>query len=216
MTRECPVSFLAPTALASQQRRTSVASTSQNPYEQALLGGEGAETAPVDGTKPPLADGRHMALGAVPLVRLEAVAGVLLGIGLHHMIARHLGHERRGGDGGALPVPLHDVHLPRIKMQRVAVQKNDVHRNALGLHLGDGGGKGLTQSRRHAHSVDIGRLHVLHRPRPGAPAHLLGDGLAVLRPHLLGVVEPGDGVVRVQHDAPHGQRSCQGPPSHLV
>ena len=132
------------------------------------------------------------------------------------MIARHLSHERRGGDGGALPVPLHDVHLPRIKMQRVAVQKHDVHRDALSLHRGDGGGEGLAQSRRHAHTIDIGRLHVLHRPRPGAPAHFACDGLAILRPHLLGVVEPGDGVVRVQHDAPYGQRPRQGPPSHLV
>ncbi len=208
MTRECPVSFLAPTALASQQRRTASHRRRKIPRtDRALLGGEGAETAPVDGTKPPRGWPAIWPSGRTPCSTRSRSRGT----------ARHRppSHDRATlatSDAAAM-----EAHFPspfttftsRGSRCSGLPSENDVHRNALGLHLGDGGGKGPDAKPPSCPSVDIGRLHVL--PSARARRRLLGDGLAVLRPHLLGVVEPGDGVVRVQRRPPTAKRPRQGP-----
>src|SRR5579885_2318099 len=117
----------------------------------------------VDGGRAERGQGGLVAGARVALVEVEVVRRVVLGLGPHEPVARHLGQDRGGGDrqaGGVAPDDPGD--LARADEVPAAVDQDDVGGHAQALDRPAGG---QLLGRRHAQLVALLLAGVADRPR---------------------------------------------------
>ena len=125
-------------------------------------------------SEPPRAYGLDVLCGAVSLALGKVIPGILLVIGNHEGIARHLGHDGRCRDRGDARVPLDEALLGGVRVNGVPVNEDAV---GLQPNVSDGARNCLPERGTHPHGVDRGRLDVGYPNGERNLGNLGGKGL---------------------------------------
>jgi len=142
--------------------------------------------------------GREVFRGCVSLVTRIAVSGIEFVQGRHHPVPMHLGDNRGRRDGGAQAIAVDDALLGHHEAGHLeGVDQHDIR---VGDELHNGAPHRLERCPLNGHPVDIGGTDLSDRPRHGPVTDRLAEALALGRGHDLGVGEPGDVPIGVEHD----------------